>query len=63
MNFRIVYDKPGRIRFRAGAYAFERVHEPRIHKACVSEPYVQKAVVHSETAAFCWNTKTAIVNR
>ena len=48
MNFRIVYDQPGRIRFRAGAYAFEKMHEPRIHKACVSEPYVQKAVVHSE---------------
>ena len=48
MKSRIVYDKPGRIRFRAGAYAFEQVHESRIHKACVSEPYVQKAVVHSE---------------
>ena len=48
MNFRITYDQPGRIRFRAGAYAFEKMHEPRIHKACVSEPYVQKAVVHSE---------------
>ena len=48
MNFKITYDKPGRIRFRAGAYAFERVHEPRIHKSCVSEPYVQNAVVHSE---------------
>ena len=48
MNFKITYDKPGRIRFRAGAYAFEKMHEPRIHMACVSEPYVQKAVVHSE---------------
>ena len=48
MKFKIVYDQPGRIRFRAGAYAFEKVHEPRIHMACVSEPYVQKAVVHSE---------------
>ena len=48
MKFTIVYDKPGRIRFRAGAYAFEKMHEPRIHMACVSEPYVQKAVVHSE---------------
>ena len=48
MKFKIVYDQPGRIRFRAGAYAFEKMHEPRIHMACVSEPYVQKAVVHSE---------------
>ena len=48
MKFKIVYDQPGRIRFRAGAYAFEKMHEPRIHIACVSEPYVQKAVVHSE---------------
>ena len=35
MNFKITYDKPGRIRFRAGAYAFEKMHEPRIHMACV----------------------------
>ena len=49
MNFRITYDQPGRIRFRAGAYAFEKMHEPRIHKACVSEPYVQKAVIEPDT--------------
>ncbi|MBR6833057.1 MAG: heavy metal translocating P-type ATPase [Fibrobacter sp.] len=48
MHTRIVYDKPGRIRFRAGAYAFEPEHEPRIHKACVANPYVKRAVVHSE---------------
>jgi len=48
MNFRIVYDKPGRIRFRAGAYAFEPEHEPRIHKACVNSAFVKSAAVHSE---------------
>ena len=48
MIFRIVYDQPGRIRFRAGAYAFDHKHEARIHKACISEPGVTKAVVHSE---------------
>ena len=29
MRFRIVYDKPGRLRLRAGAYAFEREYEAR----------------------------------
>ena len=38
MRFRIVYDKPGRLRLRAGAYAFEREYEARIHKACVLTP-------------------------
>jgi len=46
MKFRIVYDKPGRLRLRAGAFAFEREYEARIHKACVSVPCVVKAVVH-----------------
>lgn len=48
MNFKIVYDKPGRIRFRAGPYAFEPEHEPRIHKACVASAFVKKVEVHSE---------------
>ena len=47
MKFRIVYDKPGRLRLRAGAYAFERDYEARIHKACLSEPCVKSVVVRS----------------
>ena len=47
MRFRIVYDKPGRLRLRAGAYAFEREYEARIHKACLSEPCVKSVVVRS----------------
>lgn len=47
MKFRVVYDRPGRIRFRCGPYAFEPKFEARIHKACVSLPCVKSAVVHS----------------
>ena len=48
MRTKIVYDQPGRIRFRAGAFAFAPEHEARIHKACVEQPGVVNAVVHSE---------------
>ncbi len=48
MQYRIVYDRPGRLRLRAGAYAFERSYEARVHKACVGVPCVKSAVVHSE---------------
>ena len=47
MKFRIVYDKPGRLRLRAGAFAFDREYEARVHKACVGVPCVKSAVVHS----------------
>ena len=47
MKYKIVYDKPGRLRLRAGAYAFERDYEARIHKACLSEPCVKSVVVRS----------------
>lgn len=47
MKFKIVYDKPGRLRLRAGAYAFERDYEARIHKSCLSEPCVKSVVVRS----------------
>lgn len=47
MKFKIVYDKPGRIRFRCGPYAFESEFEGRIHKACVGLSCVRSAVVHS----------------
>ena len=48
MYTKIVYDQPGRIRFRAGAYAFNPEHEPRIHKACVAHSFVKRVVVHFE---------------
>lgn len=47
MKFRIVYDKPGRIRLRCGQFAFDKQFEARIHKACVSLSCVKSAVVHS----------------
>ena len=48
MQYRIVYDRPGRLRLRAGAYAFDREYEVRVHKACVGVPCVKSVVVHSE---------------
>ena len=32
MKFQIVYDKPGRIRFRCGAYAFDKELETAVQK-------------------------------
>lgn len=48
MNFKIVYDKPCRIRFRCGGYAFERQHEYSIYKRIISEEYVDNAEICSE---------------
>lgn len=48
MKFRIVYDKPGRIRFRCGGYAFEKALETAVQKSVSNYAFVQKAEVHSE---------------
>ncbi len=52
MKFKIVYDRPGRLRLRAGAFAFECDYEARIHKACVGVPCVKSVVVHSANGGF-----------
>lgn len=48
MKFRIVYDKPGRIRFRCGGYAFDKMLERSVYELVAVNPFVQKAEVHSE---------------
>lgn len=48
MNFRIVYDKPGRIRFRCGGFAFEKAEEYGIYKAVVEADFVTDAEVNCE---------------
>lgn len=48
MRFKIVYDKPGRLRVRAGGYAFERESECSIYTVLRKLPYVTMAEVHSE---------------
>lgn len=48
MKFHIVYDKPGRIRFRCGKYAFEKEYEETIFEAFQSESYVLNVEVHAE---------------
>jgi heavy metal translocating P-type ATPase len=48
MKFKIVYDKPGRIRFRCGGYAFDKSLESAIHKRVLSNNFVIDCEVHSE---------------
>ncbi len=48
MKFQIVYDKPGRIRFRCGSYAFEKSLEIAIVKLVSSHEFVMHSEAHSE---------------
>lgn len=48
MKFQIVYDKPGRIRFRCGRYAFEKSLEGAIVKLISSNGFVTRSEAHSE---------------
>ena len=48
MNGKIVYDKPGRIRFRCGAYAFERELETAIQEALLRNRFVLQVEVHAQ---------------
>ena len=43
MKFQIVYDKPGRIRFRCGAYAFDKELETAVQKQLLESAAVKKA--------------------
>lgn len=48
MNFKIVYDKPCRIRFRCGGYAFDKELEYSIYKYITAADFVRDAEVRSE---------------
>ncbi len=48
MKFKIVYDKPGRIRFRCGGYAFDKSLEYSVYKEITDVPFVTEAEVRSE---------------
>ncbi len=48
MKFKIVYDKPGRIRFRCGGYAFDKSLESAVHKSVLACTFVESAEVHYE---------------
>ena len=48
MNGKIVYDKPGRFRFRCGAYAFERELETAIQEALLRNRFVLQVEVHAQ---------------
>ena len=48
MNYKIVYDKPCRIRFRCGGYAFDKALEYSLYRRIMSEEYITKAEIRSE---------------
>ena len=48
MKYNIIYDKPGRLRLRCGAYAFEKRHEAYLLDLIGKCSYVVSAEVHSE---------------
>lgn len=48
MKYHIVYDNPGRIRFRCGGYAFDKSLEYSVCKLIESNSFVVKAEIHSE---------------
>lgn len=48
MKFNIVYDKPCRIRFRCGGYAFEKSQEYSIYKKLTDTDFVKKAEIRGE---------------
>lgn len=48
MKYSIVYDKPQRIRFRCGAYAFDKAYEGYIYNLLIEKDYVKKVEVNSE---------------
>ena len=48
MRFKVVYDRPGRLRVRAGGYAFERESECPLYMELRKLDFVLAAEVHSE---------------
>ena len=55
MKFQIVYDKPQRIRFRCGAYAFDKEYEGAIYNLVTASPYVNSAQVSSANGGILVN--------
>lgn len=59
MKFKIVYDKPQRIRFRCGAYAFDKEYEGAIYNLVTASPYVNSAQVSSANGGILSITQRA----
>ena len=55
MKFKIVYDKPQRIRFRCGAYAFDKEYEGAIYNLVTASLYVNSAQVSSANGGILVN--------
>ena len=66
MKFKIVYDKPQRIRFRCGAYAFDKEYEGAIYNLVTASPYVNSAQVSSANGGILVNytkgSRSKIIN-
>lgn len=66
MKHKIVYDKPGRIRFRCGTYAFEKAHEAYLYTLFMQMDCVTAAELHSENGSIliCYKTghKQAVID-
>lgn len=58
MNYTIVYDRPGRIRFRCGGYAFEKRQEGAVKKQFETCSAVHSVQVHSENGSILVNYQT-----
>lgn len=63
MNFKIVYDKPCRICFRCGGFAFDKTLEYSIYKHITSEDYIEKAEIHSENGGILVYYKKGFRNK
>ncbi len=55
MKFKIVYDKPQRIRFRCGTYAFDKEYEGAIYNVVTASPYVNSAQASSANGGILVN--------
>lgn len=62
MKYQIVYDKPGRIRFRCGAYAFDKELETAVQKQMLEYPEIKKAEAHSENGGILIYYETGFRN-
>jgi len=51
MKYKIVYDKPGRLRIRAGSFAFEKEQEGAVVSFLLSEPSISSAKAHFENGS------------
>jgi hypothetical protein len=63
MKYKIVYDKPGRLRIRAGSFAFEKEQEGAVVSFLLSEPSISSAKAHFENGSILrWMERLAEID-